>query len=611
LHPLRRLFQYARQYRRDVRWAAVYSVLNKLFDILPEVLIGVAVDVVVNRKASFLARAGITEPRAQIVWLAAVTALIWMGESLFQYLYDVRWRNLAQNLQHDLRMDAYDHVQRLDLSWFESRRTGALMSVLNDDINQMERFLNGGANDVIQIATGSLLVGLVFFGLTAKIALLALLPIPLIIGGAFWFQRHLAPRYAEVRERAGSLNARLNNNLHGIATIKAYTAESFEAGHIRQASDAYRAANRGAIRWSAAITPIIRMAILAGFTVTLLYGGFLALRGQIGVGSYSVLVYLTQRLLWPLTRLADVSDLYQRSMASIQRVLDLLHTPVTISDGDAALSPAAARGALSFDQVSFAYDSQPTLQRISLTIPGGGTVAFVGSTGSGKSTLVKLLLRFYEPRAGVIRLDGRPIGELRLRELRRAIGYVAQDPFLADATVAENIAYGVPEATREAVMAAAVAAEAHDFIVALPGGYDAAVGERGQKLSGGQRQRVALARALLKDPPILILDEATSAVDNETEAAIQRSLDRVVVGRTSIMIAHRLSTVRHADAIYVIEAGRIVEQGTHETLVAEGGQYAALWRLQTGERAALHEDQQSPRPQAASYTAARKEKAQG
>ena len=584
MHPLRRLFAYARQYRRDFVLAAVFSVLNKFFDVLPEVLIGTAVDVVVNRKASFLARLGIVDPRTQIIWLAVVTAVIWIGESLFQYLYDVRWRNLAQNLQHDLRMEAYRHVQKLELSWFEDRRTGNLMSVLNDDINQMERFLNGGANDLIQIVTGSLLVGAVFFTLTTRIAALALIPVPLIVYGAFWFQRRLAPRYAGVREAVSVLNTRLHNNLLGIATIKAYTAEDFEANHIHEASDGYRRANGHAIRFSAAITPIIRMAILAGFTVTLLYGGLLALRGELGIGSYSVLVYLTQRLLWPMTRLADMSDLYQRSMASIQRVMDLVQTPIAIPYGGIALPASDVKGEIVFDRVSFAYGSQPTLADMTFTIPAGHVVAFVGSTGSGKSTLVKLLLRFYEPGAGAIRLDGQPIGELQLQDLRRAIGYVSQDSFLADASVAANIAYGVPHATHQAVVAAAVAAEADEFIRELPQGYDTPVGERGQKLSGGQRQRIALARALLKDPPILVLDEATSAVDNETEAAIQRSLDHVVRGRTSILIAHRLSTVRQAHTIYVLEAGRIVEHGTHDTLLAEDGVYASLWRLQTGER---------------------------
>jgi len=583
-HPLRRLFAYARQYRRQVWLASLFSVLNKFFDVLPEVLIGVAVDVVVHRKASFLSRFGLSDPRDQILGLAAVTVVIWVGESLFQYLYDVRWRHLAQNLQHDLRMEAYRHIQKLEMAWFENVRTGNLMSILNDDINQMERFLNGGANDLIQISTGSVLVGAVFFALAPRIAFLALLPVPLIIYGAFWFQRRLAPRYTRVREASGALNARLNNNLLGIATIKAYTAESFEADHIREASDGYRRANRGAIQFSAAITPIIRMAILTGFTVTLLYGGFLALRGSLGVGSYSVLVYLTQRLLWPLTRLAELSDLYQRSTASIQRVMDLVQTPIAIPYGGVRLPAASVAGELVFEHVDFSYDTQPTLQDINLRIPAGYTAAFVGSTGGGKSTLVKLLLRFYEPRRGTIRLDGRPLAELDLEDLRRAIGYVAQDSFLADATVAENIAYGVPDATREAIVAAAIAAEAHEFVSSLPRGYDTQVGERGQKLSGGQRQRIALARAILKNPPILVLDEATSSVDNETEAAIQRSLDRLVVGRTSLIIAHRLSTVRQADVIYVMDGGRIVEEGTHDGLRDAGGPYAALWQLQTGER---------------------------
>ncbi len=588
MHPLSRLFSHARNYRRDVRIASLYSVLNKFFDVLPEVLIGVAVDVVVNQKASFLARVGIVDPKDQLVLLALITVVVWVGESLFQYLYDVRWRDLAQNLQHDLRMEAYRHVQKLDMAYFERNRSGNLLAVLNEDINQMERFLNGGANDLIQVFVGSLMVGGVFFVLTHELAFLALVPVPLILYGAFWFQRRLAPRYGAVREAAGALAARLNNNIQGIATVKAYAAEEYEAGHIEQGSDDYRVRNGEAIRLSAAITPVIRMAILAGFTVTLLYGGFMALNGDIGVGSYSVLVYLTQRLLWPLTRLADLTDLYQRSMSSIERVMNLLQTPVNIAYEGRALPRAEVRGELVFDEVSFAYDgtTRPALDRVALRIDAGRSAAFVGSTGGGKSTLIKLLLRFYEPQQGRVLLDGMPIGELNLQDLRRAIGYVAQDTFLADASVAQNIAYGMPDATREAVIEAAKSAEAHDFIVALPQGYDTPVGERGLRLSGGQRQRLALARAILKDPPILVLDEATSAVDNETEAAIQRSLERLVVGRTTLIVAHRLSTVRHADTIHVIDGGRIAESGTHDQLLALDGIYASLWRLQTGERRA-------------------------
>lgn len=586
VHPLQRLFAYARQYRPDVIKATLYSVLNKFFDVLPEVLIGVAVDVVVNRQDSFLAKVGIADPKQQIVMLAILTAVVWIAESLFEYLYNLRWRNLAQNLQHDLRMDAYRHVQQLDMAWFERNRTGSLLSILNEDINQMERFLNSGANDLIQVLVGTLMVSGVFFVLTSSLAVLALLPIPFILYGAFWFQHRLAPRYASMRSAAGALAARLSNNLSGIATIKAYTAEDYEAEHIRQGSDLYRVRNADAIRWSSAITPVIRIAILAGFSVTLLYGGFMALNGEIGVGSYSVLVYLTQRLLWPMTRLADMTDLYQRSMASIERVLDLLHTPMEISYAGQALPMASVKGELLFQQVSFTYPEQqrPAIKDLNLTISAGETVAFVGSTGGGKSTLIKLLLRFHDPQQGSIQLDGKDITSLQLQDLRRAIGYVAQDTFLADASVAENIAYGSHDVPRQDVIAAAKAAEAHEFISHLPQGYATQVGERGMKLSGGQRQRLALARAILKNPPILILDEATSAVDNETEAAIQRSLDRLVVGRTSLIIAHRLSTVRHAHCIHVLDHGRIVESGTHEKLLTRNGIYAALWRLQTGER---------------------------
>ena len=561
--------------------ATVCSVLNKFFDVLPELLIGVAVDVVVNQKLSFLARLGIAEPMDQLLWLTALTILIWVFESLFEYLYALKWRGLAQDLQHELRQAAYAHLQKLPPDFIARERSGRLMALMNEDVNQIERFLNTGANDLIQVFCSSLMVGAVFLVITADLAVLALLPIPLILFGAFWFQRRLYPRYVAARDAAAVVSNRLNNNLAGMATIQAYTAEDFEREHVRAASDLFRARNAEAIRFSAAITPVIRMAILAGFVATLLYGGYLALQGRIGVGSYSALVYLTQRLLWPLTRLADMTDLYQRAMASVSRVMDLLDT--RIPERGAGTLVAKPQGTLRFEDVGFAYEDAPTLSGITLDMAAGQTVALVGGTGSGKSTLLKLLLRFHDPARGRILLDGEDIAAIDPVALRRRIGYVAQDPFLTDGSIADNIAYGERQPDRTRVEAAARAAEAHDFIAALPNGYDSAVGERGANLSGGQRQRIALARALYRDPAILILDEATSAVDNETEAAIQRSLAHVSKGRTTIVVAHRLSTVRHADRIHVIDQGRLLESGTHDELLAINGTYAALWRLQTGE----------------------------
>lgn len=583
--PLNRLLHYSRPFLREIWLASICSVLNKVFDLAPPALIGMAVDVVVQKDQSAIARWGIPDVGGQLALICGLSIIIWGLESLFEYFYARLWRNLAQTIQHYLRLDGYGHLQNLEMAFFEEQSTGSLMSILSDDINQLERFLDGGANEVIQVITTVIIIGGAFFVLAPGVAWVAVLPMPFIIWGAIAFQKVLAPRYAAVRERVSFLNSRLSNNLSGITTIKSFTTEAFETEQIRQDSEAYRQSNRHAIALSAAFVPLIRILILLAFLATLGGGGLQVVAGNLTVGTYSVLIYLIQRLLWPLTRLGDTLDQYQRAMASTQRVMNLLDTPLEIHSGATPLPIEQVKGEIVFDNVTFGYQNgRAIIQDLTLKVPAGKTIAIVGSTGSGKSTLVKLLLRFYEIQSGQIWLDGTSIGDLRLKDLRACIGLVSQDIFLFHGTVRENIAYGCPDAAAKDIIIAAKNAEAHEFIQQLPQGYDTIVGERGQKLSGGQRQRLAIARALLKDPPILILDEATSAVDNETEAAIQRSLEYITANRTTVAIAHRLSTIRYADCIYVMEQGKIVEQGKHEELLDLGGIYTQLWNVQTGQR---------------------------
>lgn len=591
VHPIRRLWRHAPRYRGRILRGTVLTALNKLFDIAPELLIGVAIDIVVRDQDSMVSRwFGIHDREDQLLFLAGATAVVWILESLTEYLSARIWRELSQDLQHDLRLEAYRHVQDLELAWFEDRASGRLLTVLNDDVNQLERFLDVGAQHIILTAVNVVGVGAVFFAISPLLAVLAFLPIPVIIGGSLLFQRRLAPRYEAVRDGAGRLGGLIGGNLGGIATIKAFGAEEREAARVGEASRAYADVNRSAIALSAGFVPLIRMAILVGFMVTLVLGGHMALNGTLEIGLYSVLVFMTQRLLWPLTELGETLDLYQRGCASIRRILDLIDAPIAIAPGAAELSPlpggdAVPARAVRFEDVEFSYDNGagPVLRGLSLDVGAGETHAIVGATGAGKSTVVKLLLRLYEAQSGRVTIDGVAVEELSFGSLRGAIGYVGQDTFLFDGTVAENLRYGAPDASDDELREAATLAEAHEFIMALPNGYDTPVGERGVRLSGGQRQRLTIARALVRNPSILVLDEATSAVDNETEAAIQRSLLRVSHQRTTIVIAHRLSTIRHADAIHVLQAGVVAETGTHDELVASGGMYTALWAVQTGE----------------------------
>lgn len=584
--PFRRLLSHMQGHKKTIRLASLCSVTNKIWDLAPPLLIGLAVDVVVLQEDSFLAGMGFKDPWNQLILLSVLTFVIWGLESLFEYFYGVLWRNLAQTVQHELRLDTFNHVQKQGMGWFDDRQKGDILAILNDDINQLERFLDKGANDLLQVSTTVIVVGAVFLFISWEVAMLAILPIPLIVWGSFKYQRSLEPKYAEVRDAAGKMNALLENDLSGMSTIQSFTSEDIEVARVGALSEAYRQANKKAIRLSAAFTPLIRMAILCGFTATLLLGGWYTLEGVLAVGAYSVLVFMTQRLLWPLTRLGETFDLYQRAMASSTRVLDVLTSEIEISQGDfEPEKEAIVESDIEFQNIDFAYTNRDnTFTKLSLKIMAGKTTGIVGSTGAGKTTLTRLLLRFAQPNSGSIVWGGAPIDEWSLAHLRSSIALVEQHITLFPTSILENIRYGDATATDEQVFRAADAAEVSEFVNSLPDGWGTMVGEGGYRLSGGQRQRLAIARAVLKDAPLLILDEATSAVDNETEAALQRSIELVSKDRTTVIIAHRLSTIRNADTILVMDNGQIAESGNHDDLIAMGGIYRNLWAVQTGQR---------------------------
>ena len=580
---LRDLFNYALEQDTKVRRGIIYSILNKIFDLAPPILIGIAIDIVVEGSDSFIGNLGYSDRRQQLIILAVLTFIIWGLESAFDYIAAVTWRNISQDIEHSLRTDAFNNVLGLDLAFFENKSSGRLMAILNDDVNQLETFLDNGANRLVQTATTVLVIGGTFLYISPLVAVFAFIPIPIIIFGSLRFTNRIAERYTKIRNDIENLNANLSNSITGILTVKSFNREKKESERINLSSNEVKSANYHAIRLSAAFIPIIRIAILFGFTATLLIGGFLALDGEIKVATYSVMLFITQRLLWPLTELGVIFDSYQKAMASFRRIINLKNTTPTIDNGNEKLTNFNKK--IEISNLNFEYVKNfPVLNDISININKGQTTAIVGSTGSGKSTLIKLILRLYDSTAGEIKFDGKSIRDLELDSLRNKIGLVSQDIFLFEGTVFENIAYGNLDAKDEEVWEAAKLSESDKFINLLPNKENTIVGERGQKLSGGQRQRISIARAILKNPEILILDEATSAVDNETEAAIQRSINALKEGRTVIAIAHRLSTIRNAEIIYVLEEGKVVESGNHESLLETNGVYSKLWSVQTGEK---------------------------
>jgi len=582
---LSRLLRYLKRWRSKVIFASIYSALNKIFDIAPEVLIGVAVDLVVKKNQSFVASLGFESINSQVLFLGAVTFIIWALESLFEYLYMIEWRGLAQNAEHELRVSAYDHAQRLDLGWHEKQSTGNITAILNDDINQLERFLNNGVNQIIQVMISTVIIGFIFFYISTIIASIAIIPVPIIFIISIYFKKRLSPKYKIIREKVGALNASIINNLMGIQVIKSFMTFDFEKTSLEQRSTEYQDENIKAIAISSAFNPLIRMGVLAGFLGTILIGSYMALNGTIEVGSYSILVFLTQRFLWPFTTLSTLIDDYERSMASSDRIFDLLAKKRKIVNISNAKVPKNIDCNIRFENVEFSYDPSIRLFKdLNMDIPFGSSVGIVGDTGSGKTTIAKLLLRLYEADNGSIIMGDHKITDLDIKFLREKIGIVSQEPFLFNSSIRENICYGLKGSSLEEIESAAKESQIWEFIEQLPEGIDTIIGERGQNLSGGQRQRIAIARTLMRKPEVIIFDEATSSVDNRTEQLIQRALFAIREGRTSIIIAHRLSTIRNCSNILVLKDGKIIEEGDHNTLVGRTDSfYSNLWSIQTGE----------------------------
>jgi ATP-binding cassette subfamily B protein len=580
------LLRYLKPWRFRVFRASIFSGLNKIFDIAPEVLIGVAVDLVVKRNESFVASLGIESINNQVLFLGGITFVIWALESLFEYLYLIEWRSLAQKVEHSLRVSAYDHAQRLELNWHEKQTTGNISAILNDDVNQLERFLNNGVNQIIQVIISTIIIGLIFFYISPLIASIAILPVPIIFFMSLFFQKKLSPRYKSIREKVGVLNSSIINNLMGIQTIKSFMTFDFEKGIIKGLSDDYQKENIKAISISSAFNPLIRMGVLAGFLGTILIGSHMALNNTIEVGSYSVLVFLTQRFLWPFTSLSTLIDDFERSMASSNRIFDLIQTKKKIINHPNAIIIDSLMNDITFNEISFNYDGKENLfKNFNLEIPFGSSVGIVGDTGSGKTTIAKLLLRLYEPTDGSIYIGKYNINEIDINSLRKKIGIVSQDSFLFNSTIKNNISYGITNPLIEDIEEAAIQSQSIEFIDKLPFGFDTAVGERGQTLSGGQQQRIAIARTLMRQPDIIIFDEATSSVDNKTEQLIQQALFDIRKGRTSIIIAHRLSTIRNCSNIFVLKDGEIIEEGNHDYLVSlKKSYYSQLWNIQTGKQ---------------------------
>jgi len=583
-----------------VHWfvaAVAMNFLARMSSLVPPLVLGTAIDSVFNDTGAYslplVPNAWLpSDPEAQFWFSVALIVGSFVATAVFTWGQGITSDIFAHRSLHAVRVDAFRKMQSLDMTFFDAQETGEALSILNNDASNLERFLDDALKNGVRLIVMVLAIAAILVSLNWQLALVTLVGVPLMAIFTIWFSREVSPRYDAVRSSIGDLNNRLENSLGGMQLVKTSNTESFETDRVAEASWNFYSTNISVLKLVFVYQPGMRLLAGMAFVATFVVGGLwlfsgppLFFTGTLSTGEFVVFIFMTQRFINPLAQISNIIDWFQNARASGKRVFGLMDTEIRIKDAPDATELGEVDGHVEYEDVSFGYESEDeyVLEDVSLTAESGDTVAFVGPTGAGKSTALKLLMRLYDVDEGVVRVDGHDVRDVTLASLRESIGYVSQESYLFDGTIAENIRYGRFDADREEIIEAAKAAEAHQFIEELPDGYDTRVGERGVLLSGGQRQRLSIARTVLQDPEILILDEATSAVDTETEVLIQRSLDRLAADRTTFVIAHRLSTVTDAEQIIVLEDGQVAERGTHDELLEEDGLYANLWGIQAGE----------------------------